>query len=63
MKAYMKPALEITLISATQMIALSGSDEITGKLNTDNILKYGGVDADGTKDPMVKRRNIWEEKW
>ena len=56
-KTYIKPCMEQVTVRTEAMIAVSGS--ITGN---NGAIKYGGVDADGEKDPTVKESTfLWDE--
>ncbi len=54
-KTYIKPCMEQVTVRTEAMIAVSG-------VNSNNGIKYGGVDTDGSKDVEVKESTfLWDE--
>lgn len=58
-KVYKAPIMECTdFISEEYLLQTSG---ITGNINGEDELGWGGVDEDGTGVPEAKYRGIWYE--
>lgn len=63
-KEYIKPLIKNFVIDDEPLLALSGDNAITGNVDDDPQIGYGGVDGTGEKDPEAKQGiafNVWEE--
>ena len=64
-KEYIEPLLRNLVIDDEPLLALSGNSAISGNVDDDPQIGYGGVDTGGTKDPEAKPCVIydpWEER-
>lgn len=56
-KVYMAPVTKMVAVGTEMLLAGSG-------VQSDNGIGYGGVDADGSKEPSARRRSdVWDEEF
>lgn len=59
-REYLEP--RIILIFDTETELLAGGSGVTGGIDDDVQINYGGVDEDGSKDPEAKQHfSLWED--
>lgn len=59
-KTYQKPSTVVVAVRMGQIIAFS---EGVWSNSLGDGIGYGGVDKDGSLDPSVKHRNLWDDEW